>query len=87
MSQSSTKADYKSLWNATAEIIWVQSVLGEIGFAQLRAACLWYDNLIATYLSTNLVFHARAKRIEVFKCTTPQSRELCLRGLLSVVSI
>jgi hypothetical protein len=56
MSRSSIEGEYKPLGNATAEIIWVQSVLGQIGVAQLRVACLWYDNLVATYLSTNSVF-------------------------------
>jgi histone deacetylase 1/2 len=65
VSRSSTEAEYKSLANATAEIIWIQSVLGEIGVEQPRTACLWCDNLGATYLSANPVFHARTKHIEV----------------------
>jgi hypothetical protein len=47
------------------EIIWVQLVLGELGVGQTRTACLWCDNLGATYLSANPVFHARTKHIEV----------------------
>ena len=65
VSRSSTEAEYKSLANATAEIIWTQSVLREIGIPQPRIACLWCDNLGATYLSANPVFHARTKHIEV----------------------
>jgi histone deacetylase 1/2 len=65
VSRSSTEAEYKSLANATAEIIWIQSVLGEIGVEQPRTTCLWCDNLGATYLSANPVFHARTKHIEV----------------------
>jgi histone deacetylase 1/2 len=65
VSRSSTEAEYKSLANATAEIIWIQSVLREIGVKQPRTACLWCDNLGATYLSANPVFHARTKHIEV----------------------
>ena len=65
VSRSSTEAEYKSLANATAEIIWVQSVLGELGVPQPKVACIWCDNLGATYLSANPVFHARTKHIEV----------------------
>ena len=51
--------------NATAEIIWVQSMLKELGVKTTRAPCLWCDNLGATYLSANPVFHARTKHIEI----------------------
>ena len=65
VSRSSTEAEYKSLANATAEIIWIQTLLKELGVRQPRAACLWCDNLGATYLSANPIFHARTKHIEV----------------------
>jgi histone deacetylase 1/2 len=51
--------------NATAEVIWVQSLLTELGLAQSRIPILWCDNIGATYLSSNPVFHARTKHIEV----------------------
>jgi histone deacetylase 1/2 len=63
MSRSSTEAEYKSLANATAEVIWVQSLLDELRVRQTQKPCLWCDNLGATYLSANPVFHARAKHI------------------------
>jgi histone deacetylase 1/2 len=65
VSRSSTEAEYKALANATAEVIWVQSLLTELGVSQNRVACLWCDNIGATYLSANPVFHARTKHIEV----------------------
>jgi hypothetical protein len=58
VSRSSTKAEYKSLANATAELIWIQAVLHELGVAQSQPARLWCDNLGATYLTVNPVFHA-----------------------------
>lgn len=51
--------------NATAEIMWVQTLLRELGVKAPKAAYLWCDNLGATYLSANPVFHARTKHIEV----------------------
>ena len=65
VSRSSTKAEYKALANANAEIIWVQSNLKKLGVKTTQAPCLWCDNLGATYLSANPVFHARMKHIEI----------------------
>ena len=65
VSRSSTEAEYKALANATAEIIWVQSILKELGVRNTQAPCLWCDNLGATYLSANPMFHARTEHIEI----------------------
>jgi hypothetical protein len=65
VSRSSTEVEYKSLANATAEVMWVQTLLTELGISHPMAARLWCDNMGATYLSANPVFHARTKHIEV----------------------
>nr|ABA98728.2 retrotransposon protein, putative, Ty1-copia subclass [Oryza sativa Japonica Group] len=65
VSRSSTEAEYKAVANATAEVMWIQTLLKEIGINAPMTACLWCDNLGATYLSVNHVFHARTKHIEV----------------------
>lgn len=59
VSRSNTEAEYKSLANAIAELVWVQSLLQEFGVFLDRPLSLWCDNLGAMYLSANPVFHAR----------------------------
>jgi hypothetical protein len=65
MSRSSTEAKYKALANATEELIWVEAVIDELGVSLKEKSCLWCDNLGATYLLANPIFHARTKHIEI----------------------
>ncbi|XP_021317078.1 uncharacterized protein LOC110435636, partial [Sorghum bicolor] len=65
VSRSSTEAEYKALANATAEMMWIQRLLTELGISHVPVARLWCDNIGATYLSANPVFHARTKHIEI----------------------
>jgi histone deacetylase 1/2 len=45
VSRSSTEAEYKSVANATAEVIWVQSLLKELGVQLKQPPCLWQGRL------------------------------------------
>jgi hypothetical protein len=56
ISRSSTEVEYRVLANATAEVIWIQSVLGELGVRLNRVPCLWCDNLGATYMTAKARF-------------------------------
>jgi histone deacetylase 1/2 len=66
ISRSSTEVEYKAMANATAEIIWVQALLRELGVSFHAPPFLWCDNLGATYLSANPIFHARTKHIKIY---------------------
>jgi histone deacetylase 1/2 len=65
VSRSSTESEYKAIANATAELIWVQALLAELGIPQHCPPVLWCDNIGATFLSLNPVFHVWTKHIEV----------------------
>jgi hypothetical protein len=65
VSRSYTEAEYKSLANAIIEVMWIQSLLKELEIPSPSSAKLWCDNIGASYLSANPVFHARTKHIEI----------------------
>jgi hypothetical protein len=58
----------------------------ELGVKVHRTSALWCDNLGATYLSANPVFHARAKHIEIdfhFVCERVMRKQLHVRFISS----
>lgn len=65
MARSSTEAEYKGFADVAAKVTWVVSILNEIGLSLFALPALWCDNLGATHLCANSVFHARTKHIEV----------------------
>ncbi|XP_019180201.1 PREDICTED: uncharacterized protein LOC109175392 [Ipomoea nil] len=65
VARSSTEAEYKGLADVAAEVTWVMSLLRELGLHSGSPATLWCDNLGATYMCANLVFHARTKHVEI----------------------
>lgn len=85
VSKSSTEAEYRGLAIATAELCWMQSILSELGIPR-SPPILWCDNLGATYLSANPVFHARTKHIEMdfhFVCQKVARKQLQIKFLSS----
>ena len=65
VSRSSTETENRSLAHVAAEISWVQSLLNELQFPLSSTPITWCDNLGASALAANPVYHARTKHIEL----------------------
>ncbi|XP_019183643.1 PREDICTED: uncharacterized protein LOC109178464 [Ipomoea nil] len=63
ISRSSTEAEFRALANSAAEVLWIQHLLSELGVVLPSSPELVTDNLSATYVCKNLVFHSRMKHL------------------------
>jgi hypothetical protein len=57
VSPSSTEAEYHTVANDVAEASWMRQLLHELHSPLQRATLVYYDNVSAVHLSTNLVQH------------------------------
>ncbi|XP_019431978.1 PREDICTED: uncharacterized protein LOC109339062 [Lupinus angustifolius] len=62
VARSFTEAKYRSVANTSAEIMWLLNLLGELGIKR-HTPTLFYDNIGATYLCSNPLFHSLMKHI------------------------
>lgn len=63
VTRSSTEAEYRAVANTASELSWVVSLLLELGVPVTATQTAYCDNLGATYLCANPVFHSRMKHI------------------------
>ncbi|KAK2457784.1 putative mitochondrial protein [Trifolium repens] len=63
VARSSTEAEYKALADTASELLWVLSLFTELGHTPTAGPVIYCDNLGATHLSANPVFHSRMKHI------------------------
>lgn len=65
VARSSTEAEYRSVATAASEVNWVCSLLTELGVSLPTLPVIYCDNVGATYLYSNLVFHSRMKHVAI----------------------
>ncbi|KAG8490330.1 hypothetical protein CXB51_015871 [Gossypium anomalum] len=68
VSRSTAEAEYRSLAQVTAEMVWVQSLLSELGIEVTHKALLWCDSSAAVAVANNPVMHSKFKHVELDLC-------------------
>ncbi|WMV57116.1 hypothetical protein MTR67_050501 [Solanum verrucosum] len=64
VARSSTEAEYRAIASTTVELCWVCNLLKELSVTPAKTPVIYCDNLSATYVCANPVFHSRMKHIE-----------------------
>lgn len=59
ITRSTTEAKYRAMLNTSLEVTWLINLLQEFHVTTSIKPVLLYDNVRATYLSANPVFHSR----------------------------
>ncbi|GMI73156.1 cysteine-rich RLK (RECEPTOR-like protein kinase) 8 [Hibiscus trionum] len=65
VSRSTMEAEYRSLADSAAEVIWINALLKEIGIKLEQVPTIWCDNKSAIALTANPVYHARSKHVDL----------------------
>ncbi|KAH9783149.1 retrovirus-related pol polyprotein from transposon RE1 [Citrus sinensis] len=65
VTKSSAESEYRALASAASEIAWLKSLFLEIEVYCVERPTIWCDNISATELAKNPVFHSRTKHIEI----------------------
>lgn len=63
VARSSTEAEYRAVANTASEVQWLCSLLSELHIRLDTGPTIFCDNIGATYLCANPVFHSRMKHI------------------------
>ncbi|XP_062102934.1 uncharacterized mitochondrial protein AtMg00810-like [Humulus lupulus] len=65
VARSSTESEYRALAHLAAELTWLQELLNELRVKCSSVPVIWCDNLSASALASNPVYHARTKHSEL----------------------
>ncbi|KAL7288305.1 hypothetical protein TKK_0017640 [Trichogramma kaykai] len=79
---SSNEAEYVSLSDAAKEAIFLSSLLGELGFADLSRTIIYNDNQSAGKLATNLYKPTEEMIADILSKALPKPKvDFCTKGL------
>ena len=65
IARSSTEAEYRAVASTTAEVMGIRNLLQELGVQLTASPVIYCDNLSATHLSANPVFHSKMKHLAI----------------------
>lgn len=65
VARSSTEAEYRAVANVASELSWICNLLSELGISLPTPPVVYCDNVGATFLCANPVFHSRMKHIAI----------------------
>ena len=65
VARSTTEAEYRAIATTAAELNWITNLLKELKVSFTHTPTIYCDNVGATYLCVNPVFHSRMKHIAI----------------------
>ncbi|XP_047268198.1 uncharacterized protein LOC124898609 [Capsicum annuum] len=65
VARSLTEKEYRAIFSTTAELCWVHNLLKELSITPAPPPVIYCDNLGATYVCANSVFHSHIKHLEL----------------------
>lgn len=65
ITKSSSESEYRALAATSVELTWLQSLFTELVMSCIKKPTICYDNVNATELARNPIYHSRTKHIEI----------------------
>ena len=66
ITKSTVESEYRALVLVSAELTWLQSLFFQLGICCTEKPIIWCDNVSATELARNPIYHSRTKHIEIY---------------------
>ncbi|XP_016185851.1 uncharacterized protein LOC107627533 [Arachis ipaensis] len=65
VARSSTEAEYRSMAETVAELVWIRNLMAELKLAISEAPVVYCDNLSAVLLAANPILHSKSKHFKI----------------------